>query len=331
MLHTLRSRIPTLRSIYNLKSFFSERKLSSIPIEKVYPHINSVNEIQSVLDMSFGDGMNSIELLKNTKAEVYAIDCDPKCSSLMNKLNTEFDGQFEGTISKWSEFPKILAESSDHIPNFDLVLLDVGVSSFQYEDWNRGFNLNVDGPLDLRFCSDGVTASQILKYVDADNLVRILKTYGGVLRAKSVARDILEQKYLLRDINTTADLMDVLENSHRKESFWVSKGEEAMLENINKVVLALRAFVNNEVNEIEYALNITETLLEAGGLLVLGADSQIILEHFSRFLNRNAPTIKSDNQNDIYNAKIQTNWERISSFSDNDSNKFCLIYRKGSQ
>ena len=78
----------------------------------------------------------------------------------------------------------------------------------------RGFDMKENGSLDMRFSMDGLNCEQILRSVDFDSLHRILKVYGGVLKAKTVSRDILVRRFMMEDIETTNQLLEVLRNCH---------------------------------------------------------------------------------------------------------------------
>merc|ERR1719431_1764388 len=219
----------------------------------VLRHMQSSSPL--VLDPTLGEGEIAQEMLQNTSGDVVGIDCDPTCMETISRLKKDFGDRFTGYLGKWSDLPRLMDEHKRH-QSCDLIIMDLGVSSKQLKDKERGFGMETGGKLDMRFDKKGLTCEELLKNVEIDNLSKILKVYGGVLKSKTIARDILERKFLMEEIDTSEHLFEVLKNSHDRDEFWEEKGEHLKSENISKVFLGLRMFINNELNEMEYAIQL---------------------------------------------------------------------------
>ena len=279
-----------------------------------------------VLDLTLGEGEIAQDLLQNTLGDVVGIDCDPTCMETISRLKKDFGDRFTGYLGKWSDVPRLMDQQKRH-PSYDLVIMDTGVSSKQLLDKDRGFNMEGGGRLDMRFDKQGLTCEQLLKHVEMDNLSKILKVYGGVLKSKTIARDILERKFLMEEIETSDHLFEVLKDSHDRDEFWQAKGDDLKHENIRKVFLGLRMFVNDEMNEMEFAIQLAETVLNQGGLLVCGVTTDYERNMLKKYLFRKSATVGEEEES---NPVVKRVWEEVEGSGSGQSNGqgTCLILRK---
>jgi len=278
-----------------------------------------------ILDLTLGAGFTSRNILSNSDAQILAVDCDPICSDIILQLKSDFGDRFNGHICKWSELPNLLNEEGSKVPICDAILLDTGPSIMQREHVDRGFNCKTGGRLDMRYNSEGLDCEGLLKFIDQDSLSRILRTYGEVLKAKTVARDILERRFMMEEIKTTDHLLKVLQEGHERDEYWQGMGESSIDENIGKVLLALRMFLNNEVNETEYALNLAEMVLKQGGLLAFAVSSETEKNSLHKFLFRKAATLDANDDNS--EPVVRRAWEEVQLREDCDGKQFLLFKR----
>jgi len=233
----------------------------------------------SYLDLTFGAGHHSKLLLETCDCKVLGLDCDPEVNSVLENVKSAYPTKFYPYIGTFSELPNIF--DTDFFPPLPLsgIILDLGVSEFQMENNLRGFNLDKNGLLDLRMDpSTDITAGKILQHADKDSLARMFRIYGGVKKAKQVAADVVESRYLLKKMNTTEDLKNVLKTSHDNMEYFETETEgsdDEVGKNCVKVYEALRRFVNDEVNQIEFAITFAERVLEPGATLVVVTRSDI--------------------------------------------------------
>jgi 16S rRNA (cytosine1402-N4)-methyltransferase len=211
----------------------------------------------SVVDATFGGGGHSRAILDRLGPEgsLVGIDRDPeaagRASDLLEDLRFEFvSGAYDGAL--WA-----MVENGRKA---DAVLFDLGLSSFQVDEPERGFSYVGEGPLDMRMDPrSGVSAAQYLNTVDAEELVRVLFRYGDVPRgeARRVAREISRR----RPLQTTTDLYDAV----RAAVGWKERGGNPA----NRIFQAVRVEVNDEFGSLARALDATECLLLPGGRLVV--------------------------------------------------------------
>jgi 16S rRNA (cytosine1402-N4)-methyltransferase len=211
----------------------------------------------SVVDTTFGGGGHSRAILGRLGPEgrLVGIDRDPeaagRASDLLEDPRFEFvSGAYDGAL--WA-----MVERGSKV---DAVLFDLGLSSFQVDDPERGFSYVRGGPLDMRMNpSSGVSAAQYLDTVETEELVRVLFRYGDVPRgeARRVAREIARR----RPLQTTTDLYEAV----RAAVGWKERGGNPA----NRIFQAVRVEVNDELGSLARALDATERLLLPGGRLVI--------------------------------------------------------------
>ena len=241
-----------------------------------------------VMDLTLGAGDTSRRLLSESEnLRVIAVDCDPDSRDVMRKLEFDFGERITSYLSRWSGLPEILRAEGE-TAKCDAIVLELGPSSLQKENAKRGFDIYKDGDLDKRYDQTGVNCAQVIKFTDVDNLRKIFRYYGGVIKAKNIARELVERRYMLQEISTIAHLNQVLSQIHRQDPFWNDRGPESINENIQNVHLALRMFTNNEINELQFSIKMAEVALKEGGILVLDAKSEHEKETATKYIFRKA-------------------------------------------
>ena len=260
-----------------------------------------------VMDLTLGTGSTSSHLLEKTEARVLAVDVDPRSSLTMSRLTEEHGGRFQGYQGTWSSLPgQVHTEASDP-GRCDLVMMELGPSTAQLEE-GRGFASSDSGPLDMRYSHTGLLCSDLLRLGEMDHLVRILKVYGGVLKSKMVVSEIIERRYLLQDIKTVPHLLQVLHDCHGKDTFWRERDQQAITDNIDKVFSACRRFINNEINELFFAIRMAEQVLRKNGFLVIDTKSEFERNLIIKYLYRDSGKVDSEGGSDSFT----NTWEQQS-------------------
>lgn len=197
---------------------------------------------RTILDCTFGAGGYSRAFLERG-AKVIAFDRDSSVLDAAQKLKYEFGDKFEFINEPFSEIGNQQSAIVNHI------VFDFGVSSMQIDNADRGFSFRFDGPLDMRMNQKAEVRSQkaevFIKESTVENLTKILREYGDVKKAAAIARAIKE-----RLPRTTFELRDLIYDP----------------KDVAPVFQALRIAVNDELGEIERALDTVPTLLLAGGI-----------------------------------------------------------------
>ncbi len=212
------------------------------------------------IDGTFGRGGHSREILSRLgeHGRLYSIDRDPAAIAAANKINdprfTIIHGPFSG-IAQYAQHYGLTGK-------VDGVLLDLGVSSPQLDDAERGFSFMKDGPLDMRMDpTSGVSAADWLEEADLDDISWVLKEFGEERFARRIARAIVqhredeEQEPLTR----TSQLAKLIAD--------VSPSREKKKHPATRSFQAIRIYINSELEEIETALKGALTVLAPQGRL----------------------------------------------------------------
>lgn len=243
---------------------------------------------KTIVDMTFGAGGHAVKLLENSpNIRIFALDRDPVAYEHAQKLSQKYPGQIIPLLGRFSELPQLLKQHNFGSNSIDSFLFDFGCSSMQFDTANRGFSLSKDGPLDMRMdgfrCPEQPTAADVLEKASEEDLARIIKIYGQEKRAKKIARAIIEARYMFRKLKTTRELADLVESTLDGEIRKDSLGRFS--HGATKTFQALRIFVNNELNEINYAMLLAQMYLKLSGRLITisfhSLEDTIVKRHIS--------------------------------------------------
>ncbi|MCZ2204068.1 16S rRNA (cytosine(1402)-N(4))-methyltransferase RsmH [Bartonella sp. A05] len=205
-----------------------------------------------VIDGTFGAGGYTRALL-NAGADVIALDRDPYAIREGKTLVDQFSPRLRLVQTEFSQLDRVVEEK------VDAVILDIGVSSMQLDEAERGFSFRKDGPLDMRMAQTGFTAGDVVNHFKVDDLVRIFRTLGEERHAIRIAR-MIEKRRHVRPFWRTGDLANAIETLvGRKPGDYVHPA--------TRVFQALRIYVNDELGELACGLFAAERVLKAGGRL----------------------------------------------------------------
>jgi len=207
------------------------------------------------VDGTFGGGGYSAALLQRAKCRVFGIDRDAEAIARGRALAERFEGRLTLIHGRFSEMDALL--DAQGVSKADGIALDIGVSSFQLDESERGFSFGADGPLDMRMdASEGLSAADLVNTLSEDELSRILSRYGEEKRARSLARAIIAA----RPITRTGELADVAERL---------LGRREKIHPATRTFQALRIAVNDELGELERGLEAAERVLNPQGRLAV--------------------------------------------------------------
>lgn len=215
------------------------------------------------VDGTFGGGGHSRELLERVKGNttLYVIDADPDAILRAEALRASDIGQ--GVIPIHDNFRNLADIASEHqIPPVDGLLLDLGLSSFQLDQAERGFAFRFDGPLDMRFDNtSGVSAADLVNSAPADELADIFWRYGEERQSRRIARAIVDRRASAA-FESTSDLAAVIENTLGGRRGRASHPA-------TKSFQALRIAVNEELTALEEVLEAAVDVLTPHGRLAI--------------------------------------------------------------
>lgn len=272
---------------------------------------------KTYIDMTFGAGGHTRRILEAAKdIKVIAIDRDPDALYYATKLADEFPGQLIPLLGRFSDVLGLMNSIEMPERSVDGILFDFGCSSMQFDRGDRGFSINNNGPLDMRMDKrrdpSQPTAADVLAKVSEEDLSKIIKIYGEEKKAKKIAHEIIEFRHSCKRIETTHELARIVASCFN-ESHHLDPLTRPM-HNATKTFQAIRIFVNNELNEINYGMYAAEKLLKPNGRLVTltfhsledtivkrhiagnvvdGLVSGVPLQFFSHLTNKNTEIVES--------------------------------------
>ena len=215
-------------------------------------------EGRKFIDGTFGAGGYSAAILEKGSS-VLAIDRDPNAIRDGAEMVAKYNGRL---ILKQGEFSDMdeIARGSGFDP-VDGVVLDIGVSSMQLDQSDRGFSFQKDGPLDMRMSQEGVSAADVVNNANQSDLTRIIGLLGEEKKASFVSREIVTARQEA-PIKTTLQLAGIVEKAIRRKP-------QDRIHPATRTFQALRIFVNQELQQLASALFAAERLLKTGGRLVV--------------------------------------------------------------
>ncbi|MBR3251072.1 MAG: 16S rRNA (cytosine(1402)-N(4))-methyltransferase RsmH [Erysipelotrichaceae bacterium] len=224
----------------------------SVMPEKAIDLLN-VKEGGIYVDGTLGRGGHSkliLEKLKNGK--LYCFDLDEEAIQESKEILKDYDN----AVYIHDNF----ANMADYVDKVDGILLDLGVSSPQFDEAQRGFSYRYDGPLDMRMNKeDSLSAYKVVNEYAEEELARVLWDYGEERNARRIARSIVES----RPLNTTFELVDAIKKALPAKVL-SKKGHPA-----KQSFQALRIEVNHELDSLKRFLNGFDKILNKDGRVVI--------------------------------------------------------------
>ena len=210
------------------------------------------------VDATFGAGGYSRAILDVAGTRIIGIDRDRNAILGGLDLVDRSGGRLTLVEDRFSNLAAICAGQG--FAAVDGVVLDVGVSSMQLDEAERGFSFRLGGPLDMRMGHDGPTAADVIAKASEADLANIIYIFGEERHSRGVARAIVAAR---KDapITTTRALADIV-----AKVVWSKPGE---IHPATRTFQALRIFVNGELDELHLALAAAEQVLKPGGRLVV--------------------------------------------------------------
>ena len=230
----------------------------SVLLDETIEGLN-INPDGIYFDGTLGGGGHSYEILKRLtgKGILIGVDRDGDAIDAASERLKEFEGKFQLVRSNYSEIETILNDLK--ISKIDGIVLDLGVSSYQIDNLERGFSYKEDAPLDMRMDQRQLlNAADVVNGYTEEQLIAMLRDYGEERYAKSIAKAIIEGRKD-RPIATTQELSDIVKNAVPKK-YQIAKGHPA-----KKTFQAIRIEVNNELNVLKTTLDKMIEHLNPGG------------------------------------------------------------------
>ncbi|MFM7305240.1 MAG: 16S rRNA (cytosine(1402)-N(4))-methyltransferase RsmH [Alphaproteobacteria bacterium] len=213
------------------------------------------------LDATFGGGGYARAILEAAPGcTVFAIDRDPDAIARGAALAQRFAGRLHLIEGRFGDMLSLLRDRG--IASLDGVVMDLGVSSFQLDQAERGFSFRTDGPLDMRMEKSGPSAAELVNNLPERDLADIIFRFGEERFARRIARAIVARR-VEAPFTTTADLAALVRRAVPRDP--------SGIDGATRSFQALRIAVNDELGEVERGIAAAMELLAPGGRLVVVA------------------------------------------------------------
>ena len=258
----------------------------------------NIKEDGIYVDCTLGFAGHSSQILKRIKrGKLFAFDQDGEAIKYSNKILESISNNYEIINSNFVNLRDELHKRG--IKKVDGILFDLGVSSYQLDEAERGFSYHKDASLDMRMNQNQkLSAYNVVNEYSVDDLIRIFYEYGEEKYSKSIASAIVKN----RPINTTLELAEIIKNS-------VPEKYRRNSHPARKVFQAIRIEVNDELNVFEKALNDSIELLNEGGRLCVitfhSLEDRICKTTFKKLSEVNEIYKGTPNIPDEYKPKIK--------------------------
>jgi 16S rRNA (cytosine1402-N4)-methyltransferase len=229
------------------------------------------------VDGTFGGGGYTRAILAAAACRVIALDRDPDAIARGRSLLETAAGRLELVLGCFGDMDTLLRARG--VEAVDGVALDLGVSSQQIDQPERGFSFRFDGPLDMRMAKTGPSAADLVNQTSEEELARLIGELGEERRARAIARAIVERR-ADAPISRTSELAEIVRRV-------VRRGEHGV-DPATRTFQALRIAVNDELGELERGLEAAERLLRPSGRLVVVAFHSLEDRCVKRFLKTRA-------------------------------------------
>ena len=237
---------------------------ATIKLENVKHFPVLLNEVISIIsplyggtfiDCTFGQGGYSKKILENKKNKIFAIDRDCDSKNIVNQFKKNYPKRFNFENKKFSEIINL----SNNIENLKGIIFDLGYSTLQIKDSEKGLSFNSKGKLNMRMGLNSFSADYVVNKLGQKELEKIFKVFGEENKSKIISKKIVSFR---KNKNIqTEDLVNII-NSIKKKKF-------SKIHNATKVFQALRIVVNSEISELIYGLINSFKILPVGGVIVI--------------------------------------------------------------
>ena len=246
--------------------------ISFLPLKK------SIN----VIDATFGGGGYSKTILQKFNVNQFlAIDRDPISKIFAKELESKFSN-FILINDKFSNIEEIVNNTKFKDKKFDIILFDIGTSSNQIDNAQRGFSFNKSGPLDMRMGASDKKAYDIINNYEEKNLADIIYQYGEERYSRVIAKEIVKNRKI-KFISDTIELSNIIKKCLPKKNQLKNKIHPA-----TKTFQAIRIYVNDELNELKTSLEKTLKILNKDGLILVVSFQSLEDRIVKDFFNHNS-------------------------------------------
>jgi 16S rRNA (cytosine1402-N4)-methyltransferase len=259
----------------NITTTSLEKKHIPVMLDEVIQSCLLTNKDQLIVDCTFGGGGYSKELLKFPNIKIIAIDRDTSVISRAKKIEKDFPKKFTFYNEKFSNLEKVIQKEKKP----DVIIFDLGLSTFQLQDYCRGFSFKSNQKIDMQMGLSEISAEDVVNTFDETSLKLIIKILGEEQEAGKIAKNIIKAR-TLKKINTVTELVRIIETSKKKNY-------KKKINVCTKTFQALRIFVNKETTELIEGLIKASQLIKSGGKIIVisfhSIEDKIIKYYFTNY------------------------------------------------
>lgn len=215
---------------------------------------------ETYIDGTFGAGGYTRAILQAANCNVLALDRDPNAILGAEPMLAKFGSRLTLVQSPFAQLDYVARDALGDVQP-DGVVLDIGVSSMQIDDAERGFSFQHDGPLDMRMSREGMSAADFVNTASDEEIANVIYTYGEEHKSRAIARAIVKRR-AEAPFARTLELADTVSRVFHGRK--VDGRHPA-----TRTFQALRIYINDELGELAAALSAAERILKPGGRLVV--------------------------------------------------------------
>lgn len=209
---------------------------------------------ETYVDATFGNGGYTEAVLKSANCKVIAIDRDPNVVPRVNELKSIYGDRFEFRQGCFGDINTLITE------NIDGIMFDIGVSSMQLDQAERGFSFSKEAPLDMRMSQSGISAADIVNNMPEQELANVIYKYGEERKSRQIASKIVAYRKN-KPIQTTTELANII--------YSVIHKNPQTIDPATRTFQALRIEVNHELEELENGLKYATEILKSKGRIIV--------------------------------------------------------------
>jgi 16S rRNA (cytosine1402-N4)-methyltransferase len=267
-----------------------------VMLDEVLQNLN-LQDGKVYVDATFGNGGYTEAILKAANCKVISIDRDPNVKPRADELGKKYGDRFEFRAGQFGDFHELINQQIDG------AVFDIGVSSMQLDQAERGFSFSKNAPLDMRMSCEGTSAADVVNAMGEKELADIIYNFGEERKSRQIAAKIALYRKT-KKIETTKELAEIIYSVIRKTPNAIDPA--------TRTFQALRIFVNGELDELENGLKgATDCLNPMGRMVVVtfhSLEDRIVKNFFNEnagkkeAVNRYAP-VTTSNKNVVF-AKV---------------------------
>ncbi len=226
----------------------------SVLLKEVLEYLN-IKENGKYLDCTFGAGGYSKAILEQANCHLTALDQDPNVHCYRDIIAKQYPNNFDFVQTNF-------ADAYTHLEGqkFDGIVLDLGISSMQVDEGQRGFSFMHDGPLDMRMSGSGMSAAEFIAEADEELIANVIYKYGEEVKSRYIAKAIVQEREK-QPITTTSQLANIVRGA--------IYGKRGKIDHATKTFQAIRIYINKELESLEKILADAQHLLSDEGRIIV--------------------------------------------------------------